>query len=189
MNMQNKVFGEKEKENYKPLKYQEQMKCRMVFFFMRRLMLILCLCYSTGFAQTDEKKVIKGKTEESQILKLSWFSEGYESYHPDTLYIQKLTEVRDNYTFILFAGSWCADTRNLLPKFLKTIDAAGIPHDRITMYFLDTRKKSSERLERKYKIRAIPVFIILKGNQETGRIVEHVDMPIEKKLAEIMGRK
>lgn len=150
------------------------------------LIFLLLIGVTAVVAQKNSKKEVVGKTEDRDFYELPWFSKEYAIYSSDTASVRELKDRQENYTFILFAGAWCGDTRNLLPKFYKTIDVAGISHGKITTYFLNTRKKSPERLERQYNVTAIPVFIILKDNKEVGRIVETINEPIEKELVQIM---
>lgn len=140
-------------------------------------------CHSLAQSRGD---IPAGKADNQKLMELDWFSEGYEQYQPDSSYVGQIRAAKDNYSFVVFAGEWCGDTRNLLPKFYKTADLAGIPRDKITLYFLNRRKKSPEKIERNYNIDAIPAFVLIKDGKEAGRIVEEADGSIEKELSHIM---
>ena len=81
---------------------------------------------------------------------------------------------------------WCSDTQNLLPKFFKTIDAAGIPRTQVKLYMVDEQKNSPDKQEKQYAVVSVPTFIILENGQEKGRVVESVQQSIEADLLKLL---
>ena len=148
--------------------------------------IIFALVFITSFscmAQKETKKWL-GYTDIGKLsAKFDWFSKGYDAYTPDFAYVKKLTLALPGYTFLVFGGVWCSDTKRLLPQFYKIIDEAGIPRNRVKLYLLDEKKISPEKLEIQYKITQIPVFILLKDGKEVGRITEETQKSIESDLA------
>ncbi|MBX9853364.1 MAG: thioredoxin family protein [Cytophagaceae bacterium] len=148
------------------------------------IVLILCSCsLSTSDSEKDE---LVGRTDEKEIYKLSWFSEKYKSYSPDSLQVENLKSKLPGYTMLVFGGAWCGDTHHYLPRFYKIMDNAGMSHDNIDLCLLNADKKSPEKLEKEYKIKTVPVFIILKDGKEVGRFTEKIDQPVETVLAELL---
>ena len=92
-------------------------------------------------------------------------------------------------TLLVFAGTWCSDTQNLLPKFYKSLDDAGIARERVKLYLLDEQKNSPEQLEKQYQVVSVPTFIVLQNGKELGRIVESVQQSIEADLAKQLQKK
>ena len=146
--------------------------------------LIFFLCSCASMEKTQDIKT--GKTDPSQVQKdYKWFRVGYDSYHPEKSSINKLKESLPAYRIIIFGGTWCPDTQELLPSFYKTIDEAGYSRSNTTLYLIDHNFQSPERMEDTYHIKSIPTFIILKNDIEIGRIVENPKNSIEESLAEI----
>jgi len=148
--------------------------------------IIFALVFITSFscmAQKETKKWLGYTDVDKLSTKFEWFSQSYVTYKPDPDYIKKLSALAPDYTFLVFGGIWCGDTKELLPQFYKTIDQAGISRDKVKLYLLDEKKISPEKLEVQYKITRIPVFILLKDGKEVGRITEETQKSIESDLA------
>lgn len=155
---------------------------------MKPLFFILILFMSSTI-NAQEKNILTGRTSVS-VLKSSkeygWFKENYESYSPGKPAIKKLKRFPKDVTVLIFAGTWCSDTRRLLPEFYKVADMAGIPSGNITLYFVDKGKVSPEGVENNYNITLVPTFIFLKDGHELGRIIESVDKPVEEVIKDIV---
>ena len=155
---------------------------------MKPLFFILIL-FMSGNINAQEKNILTGRTNVS-LLKSSkeydWFKENYESYNPGKAAIKKLKKFPKDVTVLIFAGTWCSDTRKLLPEFYKVADMAGIPSDNITLYFLDKGKASPEGAEKNYNITLVPTFIFVKNGHELGRIIESVEMQLEEVIKDIV---
>jgi thiol-disulfide isomerase/thioredoxin len=148
--------------------------------FLLATIISLHTCAAQGTVPT-------GKTDVKEVENnYSWFSEGYNLYIPDSTDIKALTKEGATTTYIVFAGTWCGDTKRELPRFYKITDQANIPKEKITLYLLDQSKKSPQKLEKKYKVHSIPTFIILENGKEKGRIVESPQSTLEKDLLEIL---
>jgi thiol-disulfide isomerase/thioredoxin len=118
-----------------------------------------------------------------------WFSEGYEKYIPDSSNVNQLKKILPGYNFLVFAGTWCGDTKKLLPAFYRVADLAEVSHDKIELYLLNHDKKSPRHLERQYKVKAVPVIIVFKEGKEIGRIIETTEVSIEADLLKIVKYK
>ncbi len=159
------------------------------------LFMLMSPLYSLGqnyvreFDKVTTKPLLRGKVKMSDLLKessCSWLDEGAQSYQPNANAIQQLTDNLGNYRFVVFVGTWCSDTKDLLPKFYKTILEAQIPLSVIEMYAVDREKRSLKEEEKIYKIERVPTFIVFHQNREVGRIVESVQASIETDLANMI---
>lgn len=118
----------------------------------------------------------------------SWYADGYAQYTPSVDAVTKLqNSITAENEIIVFGGTWCGDTQNLLPKFYKVMDGIK-PTPKTTLVLVDRDKKSGEGIEKQYKIERVPTFIILKNGVEVGRVVESVENSIEADLAAIFNR-
>jgi hypothetical protein len=101
----------------------------------------------------------------------SWYKVGIKAYKTDSTYINALSKYIKDYTFIVFAGTWCEDTQHLLPQFMATIHQLKAD-DLVTIYGVDRNKKSLYMETSIMEITNVPTIIIKKGPREIGRIVE-----------------
>lgn len=117
-----------------------------------------------------------------------WYADGYAEYTPSA---DATTSLQNSITteneILVFGGTWCGDTQNLLPKFYKVMDAIN-PAPKTTLIFVDRDKKSGEGIEKQYKIERVPTFIVLKNGVEIGRVVESVENSIEADLTAIFSK-
>lgn len=117
-----------------------------------------------------------------------WYADGYAQYTPSVDAVTKLqNSITAENEIIVFGGTWCGDTQNLLPKFYKVMDGIK-PTPKTTLVLVDRDKKSGEGIEKQYKIERVPTFIVLKNGVEVGRVVESVENSIEADLAAIINR-
>lgn len=123
----------------------------------------------------------------------SWLPSGIESYAPNAEAIAYLRQHLRGYSLIIFMGTWCGDTKDLLPKTFKVLQAANINTDNLMMVGMDRKKttitKEGKRLVRRYKAKSLPTIVVLNADgKEVGRIVETVDKSIEEDLVTIISK-
>ena len=103
-----------------------------------------------------------------------WYFSGYSLYKPDI--DPRQYESLSGMDVTIFLGTWCGDTKRLLPKFIKLWDLAGLPREQLRLVSLHSEgkeyKRSPDRIERQYEIHRVPTFIFEKNGMEIGRIVE-----------------
>ena len=88
---------------------------------------------------------------------------------------------------IVFGGTWCEDTQNLLPQFYNLIDASKYPEKSIELIAVNKQKETISDLHKKYKIENVPTFIVMKDGKEIGRVVEYgKEGDITKELGNIV---
>ncbi len=168
---------------------------------LRKILLILTLIASSYFAigqnfvrEQDKKTgkpLLRGKISFQNLMKestCSWLEEGTQAYDPDKAIIEELSTVWKEYRFVIFAGTWCEDTHNLLPKFYKTMLEAGFSPHSIEMYGVDRQKRTLQEENKFYKIERVPTFIIMHQKREVGRIIESVNVSIEADLLTMMEK-
>jgi hypothetical protein len=129
---------------------------------------------------------LQGLIDEKSLDDFSWFSKSYESYSPDLAEVEKLKQ-EANIKILVFGGEWCPDTRNLLPKFYKTTDLAGINRDSISLYFLNHKLKAKGSPTQKYHISSVPTFIVFRNDKEIGRFSDKSDGRVEENLVKAAG--
>ena len=137
------------------------------------------------------KKMLKGIINRQLIendTAFAWFKETMQYGTPDATAIAAFQQNKSQFTMIVFGGTWCEDTQNLLPKFYKLVDKSGYPENNITLVAVDRQKTTVNNLHITYKITNVPTFIVLKDGKEIGRVVEYGKGDMVKELGEIVGK-
>jgi tetratricopeptide (TPR) repeat protein len=124
----------------------------------------------------------------------AWYTTNYTDYEPDPETVKQLKQYDwKDCTLTIFLGTWCGDSRREVPRFIKTLDAAGFPSQAITLIALSAEdsvyKQSPTREERGLHIHRAPTFILSKKGREVNRIVEIPVVSLERDLlAILLGR-
>ena len=119
--------------------------------------------------------MLVGSTDRNTLMNdkaFSWFREGYSKYQPDVKAVTVIGKHAGALHIEVFGGTWCSDTRDLLPGFYRTMDAAGVKDTQISLHLVDRDKKTKDGSAEKYQITNVPTFIVFIDNKQLGKIVE-----------------
>lgn len=120
----------------------------------------------------------------------AWFADNAKGYKPEASALQALKTYKDSINIIAFGGTWCGDTKSILPKFFAFTDAAGFSQDRITLLGVDRNKKTIQHLSEAFGITNVPTIIVMKNGKEIGRVIEYGKYgQFDKELGEIIQNK
>lgn len=150
---------------------------------MKKYLLIFStICIITNsFSQTYTNK--KGDTHLWGKSSIEDFSTGdYAEWYSKSVKDYK-TEISANEAFLfndidveIFVGTWCGDTKYLVPKFIETWKQMGLNTDRLSIIALHNEGSDYKQGPNKEtvgrNIHRVPTFVFSKSNQEIGRIVE-----------------
>jgi len=143
--------------------------------------------------EANGTKIVKGFLTRQELATdsaFTWFAENQKGYTPDQNALQLLRSNRDSINIVAFGGTWCGDTKYILPKFFVLADAAGLSQDRVTLIGVDRGKKTIQHLSEAFGITNVPTLIVMKNGKEVGRVVEYGHTGLfDKDLAEILGKK
>ena len=115
-------------------------------------------------------------------------NEKYKTKKKDVAYLDSLRTIKDSVDLKLFVGTWCSDSRKLVPKFFKLMP--GLPIRDVVIISMDTTKKDINNLAATYRVDSIPMFIFFREEKEIGRIkVKPGKQGIERALWRIMSQK
>lgn len=168
---------------------------------MKKLLFFVCtlLFTAAAFCQQAEEskdaagnKVLKGFVLRKTLMTdpaFDWFAQNQTDYTPYPAALNELKAQKDSINFIVFGGTWCGDTKFILPKFYKLADAAGVSPDRITLFGVDHNKKTLQHLSEALNVTHVPTIIVMKNGHELGRVVEYGKMGMfDKELGEIISQ-
>ncbi len=172
------------------------------FFVMRKILIVISIIFIVSgsvFAQSqaeitrDDKgnKVLKGIISRGELENdtafISWWAENLKGYTPQSQAVAELKK-NTNIQFITFMGTWCDDSKFIIPKFYSLLDAAGFPHDKVTLIGVDRSKKTLSHLTEALNIINVPTIIIMNNGKEVGRVVEYGKYGMfDKELGEIIA--
>lgn len=114
------------------------------------------------------------------------FLDVYDSVHIGEPFIEMIRQVHGDVEIVVVLGTWCSDSKQQVPRFLKIADLAGIPAAQIRFYGVDRTKKSRDSVTDRYRIEFVPTFIFLKQENEIGRIIEAPRTSLEEDMLAIL---
>lgn len=158
------------------------------------LAVILCVCLTSSiFAQTyvtkNGKKHLWGVVTTDHLQEApfrEWFQKNQDDF-TSTL-TKSDGKLLKNVKVKAFLGTWCGDTKFLLPKFVKTWNTMGLSEDQIEYVALHSEdeqyKQGPNKETNNYNIHKVPTFVFEKNGEEIGRIVERTvfDLDTDIKL-------
>lgn len=140
---------------------------------------------------SENRKVLRGLISRSDIendTAFGWFKKNYNLGRPDVNAVTSFKQHGSNFQMLVFAGTWCPDTQNLLPEFYRLTDASGYADSNITIIGVDNEKTTLDNLQRTFHIVDVPTFIVMQNGKEIGRVVEYGESgEAMKELGRIAG--
>lgn len=167
---------------------------------MKGALYILLLCISVSvYSQTHhyeiipdkETKVLKGLLQRSDIendTTFKWFKQNMQYGSADDAAVNAFKKNNGKFSVIIFAGTWCEDSQNMLPVFYRLADKAAMTADNIFLIGVDRDKTTLQNLQKAFNVTLVPTFIVMKDGKEVGRVVEYGKYgQIDKDLGEIVN--
>jgi len=116
-----------------------------------------------------------------------WYATNQNGYTPDPAAVTALEANKNNIRYVVFGGTWCEDTQNILPKFFKLQEQSGVLDGNISFFAMDRSKKTIGNVGDAFKITNVPTIIVMKDGKEIGRVVEYgTSGKFDKDLADIL---
>ena len=124
-------------------------------------------------ALVEGERMLLGETSYEDVLNFfpDWRAE-HDTAVVDPGIAQQLALMEEPLDILLFVGTWCSDSRNGVPLFMKTLAEAENPNIRVRIFGVDREKRDPNGLAATYRIERVPTFVILSEGQELGRMVE-----------------
>ncbi|MDZ7743305.1 MAG: thioredoxin family protein [Bacteroidota bacterium] len=121
----------------------------------------------------------------------NYFRIYYENHKPDYETIKKIMEKTKgkDFSIMIVLGTWCQDSRDWVPPFIRVMDEAGIKEKNIRMVGVDSKKYSYTVDLSEMDIERVPTFIFYDSEgEEVGRIVETPKKTLEKDIYKIVRK-
>lgn len=126
-------------------------------------------------SERPNEKTFKGIISRQVLLNdtsFHWYAENLKGYKPNAAALEGLQKQKDSIQLLVFMGTWCEDSQNVIPKFYSLTDAAGFPQDRITLIGVDRKKQTLSHLSDALNVKNVPTIMVMKNGKEIGRVVE-----------------
>lgn len=140
----------------------------------------------------EEKKTLKGILTEEQIMKdtaFGWYASNLQYFKADSAIVKNIRAKTDKIHVVIFGGTWCHDTQQVLPKYLTMLNAANFPENKLTLIGVDRAKTTVGQLHKAFNITNVPTLIVLQDGKEVGRIVEYGTSGLpDKELGELINK-
>lgn len=121
-------------------------------------------------------------------LFMEYYEREYNAYVPKAEIIGQLGQKETGYRIVIVMGSWCGDSQEQVPRFLKILDAIGYSENYLTLICVDRKKQCDEGgdLVHQLVIEKVPTIIVFRGDKEAGRIIETPTLSLEEDLLKIL---
>lgn len=132
--------------------------------------------YQTIYNSIKQETTLRGLLTRNLIQSdtaFAWFNKNYKLGKPDDSAVAAFKAHAGDFKMIIFGGTWCEDTQNILPQFFRMADAAGYADSNITLIGVDRSKTTLDNLNTAFHITNVPTFIIMKNGKEFGRVIEY----------------
>lgn len=129
-----------------------------------------------SFRDNKGVKILKGIISRDILAAdtaFAWLQNNTKYYTPNAGAVEALKKNGAKVRIIVFGGTWCEDTQNILPKFFMLLDAAGFSYERLTLIGTDREKKTLGYLSEALNVTHVPTFIVMRDGKEVGRVVEY----------------
>ena len=159
----------------------------MTFAHLRQWLILtgLVLASQQVFAQqklyevlpdAEEKKLFRGIVTVQDIKNdssFTWYKQNLQYYRNNAALVEAFKQKKGQFQLIIFAGTWCHDSQQIIPKYFSCLEAAGIPDSAFTIIATDRNKTTIGNLHQLFGVSLVPTVIVMKEGKEVGRITEY----------------
>lgn len=163
-----------------------------------KYLLVLALLFAAKFVFSqdyvvtiDDKKnepMLMGTITRSLLTENSfgeWFNKSYEIHKLDQKTLDKVNKDFSNLKILIILGTWCGDSREFVPPFLKILDNLNFPESNLNMVSVNRQKQGIADEVKDLEVRLVPLFIFYRDGKEIGRIIESPKEGLEKDFLRI----
>ena len=116
-----------------------------------------------------------------------WFNSLYDMYEIDSTNALSLKDKLNNIQITVVMGTWCSDSRRLVPKFLRIMDFLDFPKDKISIIAVGRDLKGKQNETEGLNVKSVPTIIFYKDSKEIGRIIEFPKESYEKDMLKLLN--
>ncbi|HMM11893.1 MAG TPA: thioredoxin family protein [Bacteroidales bacterium] len=117
-----------------------------------------------------------------------YYQQDYAIYRPDEAIVEQIAKFSGDISITIVLASWCGDSREQLPRFMKILDQVGFDFSRLKMIAVDSYKLGRQQDVSSLQIERVPTFVFFRDGQEIGRIIETPRDTLEADMLEIISK-
>ena len=117
-----------------------------------------------------------------------YFIEEYANYKPNQEILNKLDEHLFSCSMTIVLGTWCHDSEEQVPRMYKVLDKMDFNTAMVQIICVDKKKTGCDTDVSNLDIQRVPTFILYKGEEEVGRIIETPKLSLEEDILNILVR-
>lgn len=122
--------------------------------------------------------------DRADILLLPEWQQVYDAYAPEAAAVASLRSKVPGLRADVYFGSWCDDSKNNVPLFLKIIDSIDEPEFKVSFHTVEKKPTTGQKyFVEDVLVEKVPTFIFYRNDVEIGRIIEN---PKESMLQDMM---
>jgi hypothetical protein len=133
----------------------------------------------TAVEKIDKNKILATGQE---------WKDNYMNYRVDDSLLETLkAKIGDDLKIDVYLGTWCSDSLNNVPKFIKIIEAAAA--ENLPVNYYNVERKPSKEVKyyvEELKVERVPTFIFYRDGKEIGRIIENPKNSLVEDFLEII---
>ena len=146
-----------------------------------------------AFDEKSQTEILVGACTRDGLLGCAFaedYNTEYPAYKPNDTVVTQLKNRIGDLRCVIILGTWCGDSKEQVPRFLKIIDQTGAKFDKLEIFCVDrTKEAPGMEIKTTYNIEKVPTFIFYRNDTEIGRIIETPKATLEKDLLEIISVK
>lgn len=140
-----------------------------------------------GAALAVDLPMLRGELTAAEILaRLEPYRTAHAAYTPDETTLRAAGPLPEGFEVVVVFGSWCSDSLDQLPPFIRITEALTLPPDSVRYIAVDRTKQDPNGLTDGLHMERVPTFIFLVQGAEIGRIIETPQETLEKDVRAIL---
>ncbi|WP_343305039.1 hypothetical protein AAHN97_26210 [Chitinophaga niabensis] len=148
------------------------------------------LLSSVTMAQSvNGTKQLTGKIEMKQLTSdsaFAWFYTGVNRYDANANMVNYIKTNKDKIQLVALVNTTDDASKKLLPAFYKVMILASVPEESIHLYGADNSGNTGNTVADGYKVKRVPVILVMRDGKEEGRISGSPKQTVEDDLAQII---
>jgi len=145
------------------------------------------LLSSLTMAQSNTQ--LKGKIQMKQLTSdsaFAWFYTGVNRYDANANMVNYIKTNKDKIQLVALVNTTDDASKKLLPAFYKVMILASVPEESIHLYGADNSGTTGDTVADGYKVKKLPVILVMRDGKEEGRISGTPKQTVEDDLAQII---
>lgn len=160
---------------------------KKILLSLLSIIIVLLSCSKKTYTSPSALKVVDGElmmigpVQYQDVLdQFPGWNDAEEQAEINAWVVEEFTEIQSPLDIHCYIGTWCSDSREGVPPFMKVLFQADNPNIQIEFIGVDRRMEDPGHLARQNKIEKVPTFIVKMRNVEIFRMIEFPEITFEE---------